>query len=286
MVAKFMPFFAVSQPLPAKQQINIRLAQVFSLLATQAVGAFVAGSIGNIRDANNPALIGIILGDNQRGGAYPLYARLVYPVGTEDAYFPLHITLARGSTSITTARRSAIVAGEGGRIADYEVVGTGGIGTGTWPDGFASIGHDITVDLLFEAPPAPPATPYHTFTVTSGTRDTFVGFWHNNIGSATDRVYTLPNGNNTQIRQVMIGGSVGAGMMRYLFGQTRYQADQFPERIRLTNGANVAVLRKPDPPTIISAGQGNGIDYDVESGTLGAVFNNGETIDCELYYPD
>ena len=36
MVAKFMPFFAVSQPLPAKQQINIRLAQVFSLLATQA----------------------------------------------------------------------------------------------------------------------------------------------------------------------------------------------------------------------------------------------------------
>ena len=131
--------------------------------------------------------------------------------------------MTRGSRSITTNRRSAIVSGSGGRVADYEVVSTSEVTQGTWPDGFAVIGSTISIDLKFEAPPPPPATPYHTFTVTSGTRDTFIGFWRsgnpsNQMGTMTDRVYTLPNGQSTQIRQFMVGGSITAGKVRYLFG--------------------------------------------------------------------
>ena len=282
MVAKFYPFFTF-QELPTKAQVAVTLAQVYRLLANQMVGA-IAPSIGVIRDSNTPALAEILLGDNQRGGAYPLFVRLVYPTGTEDESFPLHLRLTRGNRVIHTAQRSAITTdGAGRRLADYEVETTSEITAGTWPDGFASIGQSITVDLLFEAPPEPEPDPYHTFSLVSGARDTFVGFWHNNIGTMEDRVYTLPNGNSTQIRQFMVGGSITAGKVRYLFGPARYQADQFPDRIVATNGANVLVLTKPTT-AIISAGQGNGLDYDVESGVPGSVFNNGETINVEIFY--
>ena len=283
MVVKYLPFFTF-QPLPAKQQISVTFGQAGRLLANQAIAA--TSSIGSITDPNTPALSGVYLADATAnlGGAYPLFARLIYPSDTEDRYFPLHLTLTRGSTVIHTARRSAIVPGGGGRLADYEIESTAAITQGTWPDGFAVIGSTISIDLLNEPPPKPEPDPYHTFSLVSGSRDTFVGFWHNNIGTMTDRVYTLPNGNSTQIRQFMIGGSITAGKVRYLFGPTRYQADQFPDRIVATNGANVAVLTKPTT-AIISAGQGNGLDYDVESGVLGSVFNNGETISVEIFYP-
>lgn len=292
MPREVIAFFIKDKTLPAKQQVSVTLAQVYRLLANQAVGAITASSIGSIRDPNTPALMEIMLADAtaNRGGAYPLYARLVYPSSTEDRYFPEHLVLTSGRSAITTNRRSAVVSGSGGKVADYEVVATSAITQGTWPDGFVVIGGTISIDLKFEAPPPPAPTPYHTFSLVCGSRSGgFVGFWHsgnpaNQMGTMTDRVYTLPNGNSTQIRQFMVGGSITSGKVRYLFGQTRYQADQFPTRIVAVNGSNTLVLTKPDPATIISAGQGNGLDFDVESGSIASTFNNGETINVEIYY--
>ena len=253
-------------------------------LANQMVGAITASGIGSIRDPNNPALIGILLGDNQRGGAFPLFVRLVYPTGTESEYYPLHVTLTRGATSITTARRSAIVNGEGGRVADYEVVAEGGISVGTWPDGFASIGQDITVELLFEAPPEPPApTPAHSFSIVAGTNSGFIGYWDGRAGSITDGQYKLSNGQNGRIRQFMRGGSIPTGRVRFLFNGNR-AADLFPDRIVATNGSNEVTLVPPDPRTTGSYGQGTGIDYIGTQADIAAVFVNGATVTADIFY--
>lgn len=166
MVTKFMPFFT-EQPLPTKQQVSVTLGQVYGLLANQMVGAIPG--VGTITDPNTPALTTVLLGDNQRGGAYPLFVRLGYPIGTEDFSFPLHVTLTRGSRNIVTNRRSSISTTREGRQADYEVESAGGISVGTWPDGFASIGDTISIDFHFEAPPTPEPDNSHAYSIVVGT---------------------------------------------------------------------------------------------------------------------
>ena len=157
----------------------------------------------------------------------------------------------------------------------------GGCGTGTWPDGFASIGHDITVDLLFEAPPAPPA-PYHSFSIVCGAARGFIGRWLNNIGTITDGTYTIPNGSSVDIQQFMIGGSITAGTVRFVIGRNRYPTDQFPTRIVARNGATEIVLMRPD--VILEVGQGNGQNYTGDATLHTSVFVNGATVTADLYY--
>ena len=282
MVSKYMSFFT-NQPLPTKSQISVTLAQVFGLLANQMVGAIPASRAGVINDSNNPALISILLGDNQRGGAYPLFVRLVYPTGTEDISFPLHVTLTRGRRIIHTARRSAIVNGSGGRLADYEVVGTSDITVGTWPDGFASIGDSITVDLLFEAPPMPVPMPHYSYSIVAGFTNPWTGYWDARDGTINGENFDLPGGvGSREIRQTHTNGSVLRWLVRG--NQGNRPQSNFPTRIVATNGANSVTVVPPDPFLTTQYGQGTGVDYVVESGSLSAVFVNDATIAVDLYY--
>ena len=141
------------------------------------------------------------------------------------------------------------------------------------------------VEFFAEAGAPAPAVAYHTFSIVSGARDSFVGWWHNNIGTIDGRTMTIPNGNAVDIRQFMIGGSITPGAVRFLFGPQRYQVSQFPTRIVAVNGATSIELTRPDPATIIEAGQGNGIDYETTQSTLlTTVFSNGETVNVSLFY--
>ena len=130
-------------------------------------------------------------------------------------------------------------------------------------------------------PPAPDLTLSHTATITVGNaRTPLIGWWDNNQGSITNPTYTLPDGTTGNIRQFMMG--VGVDLVRFLIQGNR-NADQFPAEIRATLGSNTIVLRPPDPRTTSRFGQGTGMDYVLQSGTLTDVFVNGMDVTCLLY---
>lgn len=132
-----------------------------------------------------------------------------------------------------------------------------------------------------------PTTASHTYTVRSGAGSSLTGYWLNNIGSIEDATYNLPDGTEVTIRQTMFGGTIGANQLRFLVDKDNITAaddDQFPPSIRLTLGANVAVVVKQDPVEIREFGQGIGMDYAVESGTLSDVLVNNQTTTVVLEY--
>ena len=160
---------------------------------------------------------------------------------------------------------------------------------------------------LFLGQPTPAAAAYHTYTITVGTGGAPVpgvsnlfGYWDNNIGTIEDAVYQLPNGSNGTIRQTMWNSIAPSRTsessylyhdeMRFLLrqgGLSTADTDQFPDRIRLTNGANVVNL-VPEPGEIQAFGQGIGQDYgnaDADTDAqLTRIFVSGDTVTVELFY--
>ena len=161
---------------------------------------------------------------------------------------------------------------------------------------------------LFLGQPAPPSpsAAYHTYTITVGTGGGVVprevdyfGYWDNNIGNIQNATYQLPNGSNAVIRQTMwnsIETTVSElsylhhDEMRFLLrqgGLSTADTDQFPDRIRLTNGANVVNL-VPEPGEIHAFGQGIGQDYgnaDADTAAqLTRIFVSRNTVTVELFY--
>ena len=64
--------------------------------------------------------------------------------------------------------------------------------------------------------------------------------------------------------------------------------DQFPDRIRLTNGSNVVIVTPQNPDQIASYGQGIGRDYSNSDADvvaqLARIFVGGDTVTVELFY--
>ena len=138
--------------------------------------------------------------------------------------------------------------------------------------------------------PAPMLTLLHTYTITMGTRGSFTGWWHNNIGTISSPVFTRPDGDRGNVRQTMYNNSDATlrFLLQDLDGLGVGDTDQFPVRIDVSRGALAASFSPQNPVAIRSFGQGIGQDYGIDSGqaTIAQLFTaTSDATTVELYYP-
>lgn len=154
-------------------------------------------------------------------------------------------------------------------IEEVVMIGNNGSGDGT-PD------------------PEPEPTPLHTFTITAEAGRGVIGYWDGRVGSINNRDYTTPNGSTARIRQMMMSdANFGTNELRFLIRQDGLgvgDTEQFPVRLVCMSGGNEVVSVLKSPLEIRSYGQGIGMDYRLQSGTLSNVFADNNEITIQLWY--
>lgn len=261
----------VAPPTPGQHLVSGVLVLISGVLATTAL----QGS--RINDPNTPSLNGFFVG-SLSGAAFTNVLRLQYPDSVADNAFPASVTIARTSRpsaaaySATTTDKSAVTSRGGNKFVDYELPAN--------PVRSAFVQTNDTVSLQLDYTPAPdPAD--HSYSIVSGSRGGFIGYWDNNIGTIDGMDFAPPDaGVNVRIRQSMSNGTI----FRWLIQTQNQPASYFPDRIVVTDGTDTVVFVQPDPFASNNFGQGTGVDYVLESGTIADVFVNNAALTIDLFY--
>ena len=121
----------------------------------------------------------------------------------------------------------------------------------------------------------------HSFTTTVGVPTSPSGIQRGAVtgrgGTFSDATYNTPDGTGVTINFI---GIVDANTLRFGFAGNVAQG-QFPKRIKVTNGTNVAEYDTPTGYAI--RGLGSQMDYARKTGDSGRVWANNATITVELF---
>ena len=141
--------------------------------------------------------------------------------------------------------------------------------------------------LFFTDAPAPPAPsgPYHSFVINVGNNgyNSVLGRGSVISGSAS---YDEPGGRTvTVIHCRNVRGEVNFALSGATSGAGRTAAE-FPSRIvaTKTTGGEVSITLTPQSGSLRDISGGVRQDYDPESGSVGDVWVNGQTVTIDLYY--
>ena len=141
--------------------------------------------------------------------------------------------------------------------------------------------------LFFSDAPAPPPSsgPYHSFVINVGNNGYNGPLSRGSVTSGTAS-YDEPGGRTvTVIHCRNVRGELNFALSGATAGAGR-SAAEFPSRIvaTKTTGGEVSISLTPQAGSLRDISGGVRQDYDPESGSVGDVFVNGQTVTIDLYY--